>query len=93
MRLRYLDNLIILSDHHFIDRLINNLGLIGRHGPIVHTRVSLIKIIYLILTGVRSYWIDVDCRETLIYRPGRLKPDVGLKLLKPCRDSEPSPVP
>ena len=63
MQLRYLNNLIILSDHHFIDRFINNLGIIGHHGPIVHTRVSLIKIIDLTLTGFRSYWIDVDCRE------------------------------
>ena len=79
MRPGHLNNLIILSDHHFIDRLVNNLGLIGHHGPTVHTRVYLIEIIYLILTGFRSYWIDVGCRETLIYRPGRLKPDIGLK--------------
>ena len=77
MRLRYLNNLIILSDHNFIDRLINNLWLIGHHGPILHTSGFFIKIIYLTIKG---YWIDCDCRETLIYRPGRLKPAVGFQL-------------
>ena len=72
----HFNDLIILSDHNFMDRLINNLGLIGHHRPIVHTRVFLIKIIYLILTGFRSYWIGGDCRETSIYCPGRLKPDI-----------------
>ena len=80
MRLRYLNNLIILSDDNFIDRLINNRGRIGHHGPIVHTSLSFIKMIYLIITGFRSYWIDCDCGETLIYRPDQLEPAVGFQL-------------
>ena len=80
MRPRYLNNLIIRSDRNFVDRLINNLGLIGHHRPIVHSCAFFIKIIYLIITGFRSYWIDCDCNETLIYRPGRLKPAGGLQL-------------
>ena len=64
MRLRYLNNLTILSGHNFVDRRINNFGLIGHHGPIVQASISFIKIIYLIITGFRSYWIDCDSRET-----------------------------
>ena len=46
MRLRYLNNLIIiLSDHNYIDRLINNFGLIRHHGSIVQNCVSFDKII------------------------------------------------
>ena len=79
MRLRCLHGPLILSDHNFIDRLINNLGVIGHHRPIAHACVSFVNIIYPIITGFGLTGFDCDSRETLIYRPGRLKPAVGIQ--------------
>ena len=47
MRLRYLDNLIILGGHHLVDRLVDNLSFIGHHRPILHTRITIVKIFLL----------------------------------------------
>ena len=64
MHLRDLHNLIILGDHNFITWPINNLGVIGHHGATVHTCVSFVKIIYLIITDFGLTGMDCDCRET-----------------------------
>ena len=74
--------IIIISDHHFIDRLIKNLGVVGHHRPMVHTCVFSVVIIYLVIKGVGLTVIVCGSRETLIYRLGRLKPAVGFQLSK-----------
>ena len=85
MRLRCLNNLIILSDHNFSIRLINNFGVIGPKRPTVQTCVSFVEIIYLIITGFGLTGMDCGCREALMYCPGRLQPAVSFW------SSDPSP--